>query len=99
MHCLWWDIRGLIHYELLNDTQSVTVEKYLPKLEDLKHALSIKRPSLLNKKGVILVHDNAKPHIAKLTQENIMGLGYALLPCPPYSLDLALSDFHVFKSL
>ena len=99
MHCLWWDIRGLIHYERLNNTQSVTAEKYLPKLEDLKHALSIKRPSLLNRRGVILLHDNTKPHTAKLIQENIMGLGYALLPRPPYSLDLALSDFHVFRSM
>ena len=107
MHCLWWYIRGLIHYERLNNTQSVTAEKYLPKLEDLKHAFSIKRRgviigvilSLLNRRGVILLHDNTKPHIAKLIQENIMGLGYAVLPRPPYSPNLALSDFHVFRSM
>ena len=59
--CLWWDIREPIPYKLLNDTQSVTAEKYSSQLEDLKNVLSIKRPSLLNKKNIILLHDNARP--------------------------------------
>uniref|UniRef100_A0A4W6DTM9 Histone-lysine N-methyltransferase SETMAR n=1 Tax=Lates calcarifer TaxID=8187 RepID=A0A4W6DTM9_LATCA len=40
-------------------------------------------------KGVILHHDNARPHT----------LGWELLPHPPYSPDLAPSDFHLFGPL
>lgn len=99
MLCLWWDMRGLIHYEMLNHNQTVTAEKYSSQLEDLKNALSRKRPSLLNRKGVVLLHDNARPHTARLTQEKIMSFNWEVLPHPPYSPDLAPSDYHVFRSM
>src|SRR3954470_24641667 len=48
---------------------------------------------------VILQHDNARPHVAKLTKEKLKTLGWEVLPHPPYSPDLASSDFHLFKKL
>ena len=80
MLCLWWDMRGLIHYELLCPNQTITAAKYCSQLEDLKTALSIKRPALLNRKGVVLQHDNARPHTARITQEKIMSFNWEVLP-------------------
>ena len=57
------------------------------------------RPSLVNRKGVILHHDNAKPHTAKITQQKINEFGWEVLPHPPYSPDIAPSDYHLFLSL
>ncbi|KAK6758312.1 hypothetical protein RB195_015868 [Necator americanus] len=58
--------------------------------------ISKKHPKLDN---VRLLHDNARPHIAKKTSEKILGLGWKVLPYPPYSTDLAPCDHHLFLSL
>ena len=60
----------------------------------LKPAISRKRPGLLQK-GVILQHDNAPPHKARRI-EKIEEMGWAH---PPYSPDLAPSNFHLFGPL
>ena len=84
MLSLWWDMRGFIHYELLCPNQTITTAKYCSQLEDLKTALSLKRPALLNRKGVVLQHDNARPHTARITRK-IMSFNWEVLPYPPYS--------------
>ncbi|KAK6730621.1 hypothetical protein RB195_007221 [Necator americanus] len=42
-----------------------------------------------------LLHDNARPHVAKKTSQKILELSLD----PPYSPDLAPSDYHLFRSL
>jgi hypothetical protein len=46
--------------------------------------------------GVVVPHDNAHPHIATTTQDLIVAFGWEQFDQPPYNLDLAPSDFHVF---
>ena len=48
---------------------------------------------------MILQHDNAQDHTAKVTKAAILELGWEILVHPPYSPDLAPSDFHLFSSL
>jgi len=45
---------------------------------------------------VILLHDNARPHTTWVTVETVNSLGLEVLPYPPYSPDLATSDYHLF---
>jgi len=42
------------------------------------------------------LHDNARPHTARLTLETVEQLGLEVLPHLPYSPDLAASDYHLF---
>lgn len=49
--------------------------------------------------SVILQQDNAPPHKARVTQKKIRELGWELLVHPPYSPDLAPSDYHLFRAL
>jgi [histone H3]-lysine36 N-dimethyltransferase SETMAR len=68
-------------------------------LERLNEALIQKRPALINRKRVILQHDNARPHSSKKTQQKIKNLGWEVLPYPPYSPYIAPFDYHLFRSL
>uniref|UniRef100_A0A1B6IFY2 Histone-lysine N-methyltransferase SETMAR n=1 Tax=Homalodisca liturata TaxID=320908 RepID=A0A1B6IFY2_9HEMI len=49
--------------------------------------------------GVVLLHDNARPHSANRTQELITSFGWEQLDHPPYNPDLAPSDYHLFLHL
>jgi len=50
-------------------------------------------------KGVLFLHENALAHRALATQKKLAYLGFQYLDHPPYSLDLALSDYHLFPGL
>jgi histone-lysine N-methyltransferase SETMAR len=51
------------------------------------------------KRGVEILHDNAHPHTAATTEDLIVTFGCKQFDHPPYSPDLAPSDFHVFLHL
>lgn len=99
MLSIWWDLKGVIYFELLDNDTTITAEVYSYQLMQVQEALEEKRPALTNRKGVILLHDNARPHVAKMTQQKIKELGWEILPHPPYSPDIAPSDYHLFRSL
>jgi histone-lysine N-methyltransferase SETMAR len=93
---VWWDISGIVYWELLEKNRTIDAELYCQQLDRLSQKI---RPILLNRKGVVLQHDNARPHTARLTREKIQRLGWEVLPHPPYSPDIAPSDYHLFRSL
>ena len=43
--------------------------------------------------------DNAKPRTSLLARQKLLELGWDILPHPPYSPDLATSDYYLFRSL
>jgi len=58
-----------------------------------------KRPELINRRGVIFHHNNARPHTSLMTRQKLRELGWKVLMHPPYSPDIAPSDYHLFRSL
>lgn len=44
-------------------------------------------------------HDNAKPHTSLATREKLLEFGWEVMAHPPYSPDLAPSDYHLFRGL
>jgi len=50
-------------------------------------------------KGVLFLHDSVSAHRALATQKKLAYLGFQCLDHTPYSSDLALSDYHLFRGL
>ena len=45
---------------------------------------------------MFLQHDNARPHTSIRIVEACTSFGWTVIPHPPYSPDLARSDYHLF---
>jgi len=67
-------------------------------IRQLEPAIPNKRRRLLSK-TVLLQNDNALPHISAPTIDTIRNLKFEILKHPPYSPDLALSDFYSYCPL
>ena len=93
------DKRGVIleHYMPRGNTVMSTTNADLLK-NHLCPAIKSKRCGRLST-GVLLQDDNARSHTARSTVATIQDLSFECLPHPPYSPDLAPSDFRVFGSL
>ena len=96
MLSVWWDFEGIIYYELLRPNTTIDSKLYCEQLQNLKVALQANRPE---RRKVRRLHDNAKPHTSKITRQKLEEFGWEVLPHPPYSPDLAPSDYHLFRSL
>ena len=99
MLSVWWDFKGVVYFELLPRNQTINSNVYCRQLDSLNESIIQKRPELVNRKGVVLHHDNARPHTSLITRQKLLELGWDVLPQPAYSPDLAPSDFHLFRSL
>ena len=49
--------------------------------------------------GVIFHQDNTRPHTSLVTHKKLLDTGWEVMPHTPYSLDLAPSDYYLFRSL
>ncbi|GFX50826.1 mariner Mos1 transposase [Trichonephila clavipes] len=97
---IWWDQLGVVYYELLKPTETITGDRYRTQLMRLSRALKDKRPQYNERHDkVILQHDNARPHVAKVVKTYLETLKWEVLPHPLYSPDLAPSDYHLFRSM
>ena len=96
MLSVWWGVQGVLYWELVPENTTITGTMYRAQLNKL--AAEIKSKGLQRGK-IYFQHDNAKPHVAKVVNAKLQELGWELLPHPPYSPDLAPSDYHLFRSL
>jgi len=93
MLCVWWDQKGVIYYELLKPGETVNTEHYRQQMINLNQALCEKRLEYQKRQHkVILLHDNAPSHTAKLVRKRLRHLvgKYFHAACSP---DLAPSDY------
>ena len=98
MATVFWDAKGVILLDILPQGQCINAARYCSTLDRLRDAIRRKRSGLL-RKGVVIQHDNATPHSARLTQEWLQRYKWEILPHPAHSPDLAPSDYHLFGPL
>jgi len=89
---------SILLIDYLPKGQTINMEYYLSLLVQLKDILKEKHRRKVTK-GVLFLHDNAPPHRTLATQKKLAYLGFHCLDHPPYSLDLASSDYHLFPGL
>ncbi len=91
-----FDMRGMIHMEFFHRT--ITAEIFVEVLQRF-------RTSVLNSRGIkylkdcSLHMDNASPHTAFETRKYLIQAGQKVVQHPPYSPDLAPSDFWLYPRL
>ncbi|UYV65927.1 hypothetical protein LAZ67_3005901, partial [Cordylochernes scorpioides] len=98
MAIVFWDCKGVLLVDYLPPNTTVNAARYCEVLTKFRAAIKLKRPGLLSRK-VLLVHDNARPHAARTTQTLLENFKWEIFTHPPYSPDLAPSDFHLFPAL
>lgn len=96
MLCCFWNMEGMVYFQLLDEKQRLNAIEYCRQLDMVSQKVIEKwGPD----KKVCFQRDNAKPHVAKLTQEKFKELSWEVLAHPAYSPDLAPSDYGLFRSL
>ena len=81
---------GQYHVEVLQQSETVNAERYIAFLQNLQ----LKYPSPLT-----IMHDNARPHKAKMTEIHLQNNNILRIPQPAYSPDMSLCDRFVFRNL
>ncbi|KFM64801.1 Histone-lysine N-methyltransferase SETMAR, partial [Stegodyphus mimosarum] len=95
MCTVFWDRKGVLLTEFLPRGETINAARYCETLTKLRRAIQNKRRGMLSK-GIVLLHDNARPHTAGVTQSLIRQFHWEQFDHPPYSPDLAPSDYHLF---
>lgn len=98
MATVFWDRKGLIHVDFMPRGETINSDVYCETLQRLRRAIQNKRRGMLSAK-VFFIHDNARPHASARTREELHRLKWEIFGHPPYSPDLAPSDFHLFPKL
>ena len=99
MVSVWLSAARLTPYSFLYPGITITSEKYAQQFDELHQKLQCLKLVLVNRKGPILLHENAQLHISQPTLQQLNKLGYEVLPHPLYSPDLSPNDYHFFKHL
>ena len=99
MVTVWWLAAGMIHYSFLNPSKTITSEKYAQQINKMHQNLQCLPLALVNRKGSVLLQDNAWMDIAQPMLQKLKELGYNVLPYVPCSPDFLPTDYHFFKHL
>ena len=98
MATIIWDVEGILLIDYLPRKTIITGNYYVEVLRCLLQAIKDKRRGKLSR-NILLLHDNAPAHSAKMTQAALKECKFQQLRHPAYSPDLAPSNFYLFRLL
>jgi transposase len=98
MASVFWDHKGILLTEFMAPGTTIMSEVYCKTLNKLQRSIQNKRRRMLTK-GVVLLHDNARPHTAACKNFLIKLVNWEIFDHPPYSPDLVPSDYHLFTQM
>ncbi|GFY56471.1 histone-lysine N-methyltransferase SETMAR [Trichonephila inaurata madagascariensis] len=94
----FFDIQGSVLLAFKEPDVSINAQLYTQALDKLHKFMENKCPGMLSS-GVIILSDNARPHVAKVFVEALDSKKLKVLEHLTYSPDLSLCDYHIFELL
>ena len=76
---VWWPTADPVHYSFLNPGKTIICEKYAPQISEMHQKLQHLQPALGNRKGPILLHDNAQQHVSPPALQKLNESDYEVL--------------------
>ncbi|GBN49171.1 Histone-lysine N-methyltransferase SETMAR [Araneus ventricosus] len=98
MCSVFWDRQGILLVDFLSRGETINAVRCCETLRKLWRVIQNKRRGM-QRQGIVLLHDNARPHSAGVTQNLIQQFGREQFYHPPYSPDLTPSNYHLFLKL
>ena len=96
MASVFWDRQGVLLVDFVSRNTTSNADAYCATLRRLRKAIQNRRRGKLLR-GICLIHDNARPHTVRQTQTLLHdAFHWDSFDHPPYSPDLAPSDFYLF---
>jgi len=93
-----YDCKGVIMTDRVPSGKTVTAAYYRQFLQKLRRKMHANRPDLLEN-GVLILRDNARPHLGKDVRELLDRYSWEVLTNLPYSPDMSPPDFDLFPKL
>jgi hypothetical protein len=87
MASIFWDRKGVVTVEFMQQGNTITSEMYCETLKKLRRAIQNKKRGMLTS-GVVLIHDNTGPHTAARTRVMLEHFNWESCDHPSYSPDL-----------
>lgn len=100
MLTVWWDARGVIMLDFWKKSDKIPYDAtyYQNLIEKVRKILPRVRRGIISARPLVLI-DNAPIHSARDTGRCFEKNGFELAGMPPYSPDLAPSDYYLFRNL
>jgi len=98
MASVFWDKDGILLVDYLPEGSSITGQYFANLFDQLKEAIKTKRRGKLTKE-ILFLQDNAPTQTSNVVAAKLNTLGFQLVHHPPYSPDLAPSDYYLFPNL
>jgi len=96
MVSVFYKTTGLVHVHFLNKGETIDANIYINNcLKPVVRAINELRPTS-GTTNMKFHHDNARPHVAQSVKSYLKREGFLTIRHPPYSPDLAPSDFWLF---
>lgn len=94
MLTVFWDAKGIIFSDFAENGVKINSEYYSKLVQSTR---KLRRKNRLSE--LYFLHDNAPVHTSNRAMSTIANCGFEVLRHPPYSPDLAPSDFYLFNHL
>jgi histone-lysine N-methyltransferase SETMAR len=98
MAAVFWARKGVLMVEFMQQGTTVMSQVYCETLKKLPRTIQNKKHGMLTS-GVVLLDDNERPHTAARTRALLEHVNWELFDHPPYSPDLAPSEYHLLSYL
>ncbi|VDM71090.1 unnamed protein product [Strongylus vulgaris] len=94
MIAVWWTTYGIIHHVLVPAGGRMTAQLYFYQLNEMHKKLLRMKGDVIEKRGMLMLHDTQLPYLSLCTIRALHQLGYEVLPSPEKSSDLLPTDYH-----